>query len=260
MIARTLRVLVFLVAWLALAGAAAAEGGVVRIGIEGSYPPFSEKDGKSGWKGFDIDIARALCARMQAECVLVQRDWDKIQDALLGNEIDAIVASMSMSRERMKRFAFSKKYYQVPARFVARAGSGINVDAAGLQGRRIGVQGNTVHQKYVTATYRDGAEIVIFQTLPQATEALAAGKVDVVVGDALALSNGFLLTPAGKGFAFVGPPLVNERWFGAGIGIAMRKQDTDLKQRFDAAIDAIRSDGTYQAISGRYFNFDIYGG
>jgi lysine-arginine-ornithine-binding protein len=241
-------------------GGDAAEPGTLRIGIEGAYPPFSERDGKDGWKGFDVDIARALCERMQARCVLVQRDWDKIQDALLRNEIDAIVASMSMSRERKKRFAFSKKYYHVPARFVARQGAGIAISEPGLAGRRMGVQRNTVHEKFINATYRGRAEIVTFQTLPEATGALAAGRVDVVMGDSLALANGFLRTSAGKGFAFVGPPFVNERWFGNGMGIALRKQDVELKARFDTAIDAIRSDGTYQAISGRYFDFDIYGG
>jgi arginine/ornithine transport system substrate-binding protein len=260
MLAHLLRALVVLVACLSGGGAAGADAGLLRIGIEGSYPPFSERDGRDGWKGFDIDIARALCARMRADCVLVQRDWDKIQDALLRHEIDAIVASMSMSRERMKRFAFSKKYYQVPARFVARTDPPIEVSEAGLRGRRIGVQRNTVHERFVSASYSGLAEVVTFQTLPQATAALAADRIDLLMGDSLALSHGFLRTAAGKGFGFVGPPFANERWFGAGMGIALRKQDAELKARFDAAIDAIRGDGTYQAISGRYFAFDIYGG
>jgi arginine/ornithine transport system substrate-binding protein len=257
---KLLRALALVVAC-ALAGVAVtASANPLRIAIEGSYPPFSEKDGKQGWKGFDVDIARALCERMRAECELVQRDWDRIQDALLGREVDAIVASMSMSRARKQRFAFSKKYYQVPARFVGRAGPSIEVDGGGLDGRRIGVQGNTVHEKFVKATFHGKAEIFTFATLPEATQALALGRIDLVMGDSLALAKGFLATPEGHGFDFVGPPFVNPRWFGDGIGIALRKEDQDLKARFDAAIDAIRADGTYDAISRRYFDFDIYGG
>jgi arginine/ornithine transport system substrate-binding protein len=243
-----------------LLGAASAGAESLRIAIEGSYPPFSEKDGKQGWKGFDIDIARALCERMQARCELVQRDWHRIQDALLEREVDAIVASMSMSRERKKRFAFSKKYYQVPARFVGRAGAGIEVGEDRMGGLRIGVQRKSVHEKFVNATYGGRAEIVAFATLPEATQALVAGRVDLVMGDSLALAKGFLATPDGRGFDFVGPSFANPRWFGEGIGIALRKDDQDLKARFDAAIDAIRADGTYDAISRRYFDFDIYGG
>lgn len=252
-----LRVAFFLLALLA-GSAQAAESAKLRMAIEGAYPPFSEKI-KGGYKGFDVDIAQALCTHMKAQCTLVQRDWNVIQDALANNEVDAIVASMSVTPERRQRFAFTDKYYHTAARFVARRGLALNVDAAGLEGRRIAVQQNTVHDRYMTRMWSQVAQIMRFKTLPQATDALQAGKVDAVLGDGLALASGFVDKPVGKSFAFTGPALTDPTFFGEGIAIAVRKQDGVLKQSLDDALRQIRADGTYKMLVARYFTFDIDG-
>ncbi|GIT07262.1 MAG: hypothetical protein CM1200mP30_08920 [Pseudomonadota bacterium] len=110
----------------------------IRIGVEGAYPPFSsvEKDGTL--IGFDIDIARALCEEIGAECVLVPQDWDGIIPALLARKYDAIIASMSITEERKKKVAFSDKYYNTPAKFARKKGSGITISKAGLKGKTVG--------------------------------------------------------------------------------------------------------------------------
>lgn len=252
-----LRAILFLLAF-ALGAAQAAEPAKLRMGIEGAYPPFSEKV-KGGYKGFDVDMAKALCAHMNAECTLVQRDWNVIQDALVNREIDAIVASMSITAERKQRFAFTDKYYHTAARFVGKRGLALKLDAADLSGMRIAVQKNTVHDRYMTRMWSQVAQIERFQTLPQATQALGSGKVDAVLGDGLALATSFVDKPVGKGYDFTGPALTDPSFFGEGIGIAVRKQDIVLKRALDKALQQIRTDGTYKALAARYFTFDIDG-
>lgn len=250
-----------LVAAALLAGPAPAQDWkMIRVAIEGNYPPFSEKDGKNGWKGFDIDIAKALCERMEASCTFVQRDWDQIQEALLKNEVDAIIASMSITWPRKQRMDFTNRYYHTAARFVGREDSDLEMTPAGLAGKKIGVQTNTVHATYVRATYAAGSEIVLFPTTPAGLAALQSGAIDVYLGDSMAIQTGFLAKPTGKGFAFLGPPITEARYFGEGIGIAVRKSDQDLRWKLNRALDEIRANGIYSELSQRYFGFDIYGG
>ncbi len=230
----------------------------IRIGVEGAYPPFSEVGPDGKLKGFDIDIALALCAEMKAECTLVQQEWDGIIPALQSRKFDAIVASMAITEERLKVVNFTNKYYNTPSRLVAKAGTTLQPTADGLKGKRIGVQRSTIQDRFVTATFT-GSEIVRYAKADEVYLDLAAGRVDVVFSDTLAVDGGFLKKPQCKGFAFFGPSYDDPKFFGTGSGIAVRKADTALQAKFNAAIAAIRANGVYKKINDRYFDFDVYG-
>lgn len=240
-------------------GVEAKEWTKVRIGVEGAYPPFSSTSPEGELQGFDIDIAHALCAQMQVECTLVAQDCDGIIPALLARKYDAIIASMSITEERKQKVDFTNKYYQTPARFVARKGAGFEVSPEGLKGKRVGVQRATIHDSFLTDNFGDSVEIVRYGTQDEANLDLVAGRVDLLLADSIALNEGLLKSEEGKEFEFVGPPYSDPKWFGEGAGIALRKGDTELKEMFNQAIDAIRANGTWDKIAQKYFDFDIYG-
>lgn len=230
----------------------------IRIGVEGAYPPFSQIDTDGKLKGFDIDIANALCAELKATCLMVQQEFDAMIPGLLSRKIDAVIASMTITDERKKSVDFSNKYYQTPARFVAKAGSKLEVSAAGLKGKRIGVQRTTIHDRFATATFTQ-SEIVRYTKQDDVFLDLTAGRLDGALVDLMAAKVGFLQTPAGKGFAFLGPIYSDPKFFGVGAGIAVRKADTALRDRLNVAIKAIRANGVYKKIQDKYFDFDVYG-
>lgn len=230
----------------------------VRIGVEGAYPPFSEVGPDGKLKGFDIDIALALCAEIKAECTLVQQEWDGIIPALQARKFDAIIASMAITEERLKVVNFTNKYYNTPSRLVAKAGAKLEPSAAGLKGKKIGVQRSTIQDRFATATFTQ-SEIVRYAKADEAYLDLAAGRIDVLLGDMLAVQGGFLKTAQGKGFAFFGPDYDEPKFFGSGSGIAVRKADTALRDKLNAAIVAIRGNGVYKKINDKYFDFDVYG-
>lgn len=244
---------------LAAATASAKDWKKVRIGVEGAYPPFSYVTPSGELAGFDIDIAKALGEAMGAEVTLVPQDWDGIIPALLAKKYDAIIASMSITEERKKKVAFTNKYYQTPAKFVAKKGDVGEFSRDAIKGKTVGVQRATIHDRYLTDNYGKDVEIKRYGTQDEAYLDLTAGRVDMLLADSVALSDGFLKKPEGAGYEFVGPDLSDPKWFGDGAGIAIRKGDTDLVEKFNMAIDKIRSDGTYKKIQDKYFDFNVYG-
>lgn len=236
---------------------ASADMKKIRIGTEGAYPPFNSYDSDKNLVGFDIDIAKALCEKMKADCEFVAQDWDGIIPALLANKYDAIIASMSITEERMKKVGFTDKYYNTPARFVAAKGSDIkDVSPEGLKGKVLAAQSSTTHATYLEDIYKD-AEIKLYKTQDEANLDLASGRADLVLADSIVLLE-WMKTKEGGCCAFVGEDIQSEKHFGKGAGIAVRKEDEELKGMLNKALAEIIADGTYKTINEKYFPFSIY--
>ena len=231
----------------------------VRIGVEGAYPPFSYVQPDGQLAGFDIDIAKALCEAMGSECVLVAQDWDGIIPALLAKKYDAIIASMSITEERKQKVDFTNKYYQTPAKFIMKKGLMPEFSREAMKGKKVGVQRATIHDRYLTDNYGSDVEIVRYASQDEAYLDLTAGRVDMLLADSVALSDGFLKKPEGKDYQFIGPDLNDPKWFGEGAGIAIRKGETELADKFNKAIETIRANGVYKKIQDKYFDFNVYG-
>lgn len=232
----------------------------VRMGTEGAYPPFNFVNNAGKLQGFDIEIGNALCTVMKVDCEWVMQDWDGIIPGLLAKKYDTIVASMSITEERKKKVDFSKKYYVTPAKFVRKKGSGIEITDASLKGRTVGVQRATVAENFLRDNFGNLVKIKAYATQDEANLDFVAGRVDLLVADSVVLLEGLLNTDAGKNAEFVGPDYTDSKWFGDGIGIAVRKENTELLGLLNKAIDQIRADGTYQKINAKYFDFDVFGG
>ena len=162
---------------LALAGSAQALEKNYTIGTEGAYPPFSEMGSDGKLKGFDIDIAAALCTRMKVTCTLVQAEFDAMIPALRAKKFDAIVASMSITPERKKSVDFSVKYYQTPARFVARADAKLDIAVQAIKNSRVVNSGqvcNCAERVYVDRRVAD-----------EFTEKLCGAMRETTFGDPL---------------------------------------------------------------------------
>ena len=231
----------------------------LRIGVEGAYPPFSSKESDGTLVGFDIDIAKALCAEMQRECELVEQEWDGMIPALKARKFDAIVASMSITEERKRQIDFSEKYYKTPARLVASKDADFEGTPEDLAGKRIGVQRGATHQCYAEKMFPD-AEIVLYGSQDEVFRDLALGRVDAQLSDSLIAQESFLSAEAGADYAFLGGDHTDVECYGEGVGIAVRKGEDELRKDLSKAIAAIRANGIYTEINDTYFPFDIYGG
>jgi polar amino acid transport system substrate-binding protein len=243
-----------------LTGAASALAEQVKVGFAAEpYPPFTSPDASGKWVGWEVEFQEAVCKEAKLDCVITPVAWDGIIPALTSKKIDMIIGSMSITEERLKTIDFSDKYYNTPTGVMGPKDQKFDATPASLAGKIIGVQVSTVHADYAKKHFTEAAEIKEYQTQDEANQDLAAGRIDAVQADAIAL-DAFLKSEAGACCEIKGNVEDDPAVLGLGVGIGLRKEDTALKDKLNAAIKAIRANGTYDAFSKKYFDFDIYGG
>lgn len=240
----------------AVASPAAAE--TLKIATEGAYPPFNAVDPSGKLVGFDVDIANALCAEMKVDCQIVAQEWDGIIPGLIAKKYDVIVASMFITEERKEKVAFSKPYYKAAMTYVAKKGSDTSfLSKPDLGGKVVGVQAGTTQATYAE-TAHPKAELKQYPTQDEVNLDLASGRLDVQVGDLVPMLEWTEKTKDGACCELVGKPITDPKYVGDGVGMAIRKEDTALQSRLNAALDAIVANGVYKTINDKYFSLDIY--
>ena len=226
------------------AGANAQE--TVRIGTEGAYAPWNFLDEAGKPAGFEIELGNAICAQAGLTCEFVTNDWDSIIPNLLAGNYDLIMAGMSVTDERKQTIDFTDAYFPPdPSRFVAAPGS--TLDFAALKGARIGVQGGTIQASYAETNLGADNTVVSFGTADQAMADLAAGNLDTILGDGAYLEP--VVAAAGGAVEFVGEDIL----IGDGYAAGIRKDDAELKAKFNAALTALKADGTVDSLIAKWF-------
>ncbi|WP_260675263.1 transporter substrate-binding domain-containing protein [Comamonas aquatica] len=239
--------------------ATVAQAADLKVAIDPTYEPFTYKtpDGKP--TGFDVDVANAICAELKRNCVFVEQVWDSMIPGLQARKYDVIVSSLSITEERKRVIDFSDRYYKTPSAIVVKKGTPYTGPAS-LKGKRIGVLKGSTQEKWAMGELKPaGVTVVPYEAQDQVYLDINAGRLDGTVADKVEVHGGFLRKPEGKDYGYVGHDQYETKYYGDGIGIGMRKGQKDLKEQINAAIKTIRSNGTYNTIAKKYFDFDPYG-
>ena len=222
-----------------------------KVGIEGAYPPFNNKNASGQVVGFDYDIAMALCAKMKAECEVVTSDWDGIIPALNAKKYDFVVSSLSITDERKQAVDFTDPYYSNKQQFVAKKGVDFKTDIDSLKSKKLGTQRSTQAATWLEDNVGD--DISLYDTQENAYLDLSSGRVDGLLADKYAIYGWLKDDPAGKDYEFKGDPINEDDK----VGIALRKGDSNLRTKLNLALKEIKEDGTYKKINDKYFPFSI---
>lgn len=259
------------------AAAAAQTWTRVRIGTEGAYPPWNYSDSAGELIGFEIDLARDLCARMKVECELITADWESMIPALQAGAYDAIMAGMPITDERKQRIAFSDSYAAMPAYFAVLRSSDLAAFRSELErvqldhveaceqaaldtlrhafaGRTVGVQVATPHADFLEKYLGDVVEIQKYDTQENLNLDLRAGRVDLALAS-ISYWQPLLESEKGADLTLIGPGMTGGP-FGEGVGVGLRQEDTELIAMFNEAIAAARADGTIARLAQEWFGFD----
>ncbi|WP_448954845.1 transporter substrate-binding domain-containing protein [Labrys neptuniae] len=249
----------------------------ITIASEGASPPWDYIDANGALVGFDIDMGNELCARMKLQCTFVAQDWDGIIPGLLVKKYDAIIAGMSITEKRKKSIAFSVPYAVGPNQIVMRRNLGLppgdtkaklnltDIDAEkkaligklreSLTGKTLGVLRSSNSEAVVQELFGDIAQVRSYDSQENLKLDLTSERIDGGLGDYLVWKQ-FLETPEGKAVDFFGPQLSGGSW-GPGVGIGLRKEDADLADAFNKAIEASTEDGSLGRMSLKWFGVDI---
>lgn len=257
--------------------AQAAERKVLTIATEGASPPWDMIDTEGKLVGYDIDVGKELCRRIAVECKFVAQDWDGMIPALTVGKFDAIMSGMAITEKRKRSIAFSRPYaggfnqlvmlkdLQLPATDTKAKVNLSSIDGAqaalleqlqsALSGKTLGVLRSSNSEAVLNELFGKVATIRSYDTQDNLHLDLAAGRIDGGLADYFTWKT-FLDGKDGQSAAFYGPELSGGLW-GPGVGVGIRKDDTDLVAAFDKAINDCTSDGTLKNLSLKWFGIDI---
>ncbi len=225
----------------------------IRFLTESDFPPFNYLDEDNVLTGFNVDIARALCLELNTACDVQARPWAELLPALARGQTDAVIASHTPRPNALKAVDFTDAYYFTPARFAAKRGSPIaDVTPSTLEGKRIAVAKGTAHEAYLRAFFRDSA-VRAFETEELARDALVSGEADILFGDGISLVFWLNGTASKACCEFKGGAFAEPRYFGDGVGIAVKRGDAQLKTMINDALRRLREGGRYEELLLRYF-------
>ena len=226
---------------------------VIRFLTETDYPPFNFAGSDGAPVGFNVDLARMICEEIKVACTVQMRRYDTLIDSLNANQGDAVIASFAATPAMRKRVDFTDPYYRTPARFVAPRNAGIaDVRPAALEGKKVGVVAGTAHEAYLKMLFTE-AELRPFPDVAAAREALKKSEVDLLFGDGISLSFWLNGTDSAGCCAFVGGPYMESRFFGEGVGIAVRRGNDLVRQSINWALFRLWEQGRFTDLWLRYF-------
>ena len=225
----------------------------IRFLTDLDYPPFDYAGQDGNPAGFNVDLARLICDEIKVSCTIQARPFNTLLDALNENRGDAVIASIAPTAETRRRADFSDPYYRTPARFVARADSALgDVLPERLEGVKVAVIAGTAHEAFLKAMFTE-VEIRPCPSAEAARDALRRKDVDLLFGDGIALAFWLNGTDSGGCCAFRGGPFLESRYFGEGIGIAVKRGNDLMRQSLNWALFRLWENGSYTDLWLRYF-------
>lgn len=236
----------------------------IRFLTTDDFPPFHFTGPDRQLVGFDVDLARAICADLKISCTIQARRFDQLVGEIKADRDDALVAAIANNPASRADLDFTAPYYTTPARFavaVATPSSGKKPVTAttpeALAGRTLGVEGGTAHEAYLK-TFFPRATLRAYRNQPDLRAALANGEVDAIFADAIGLALWLDGTDAKGCCAFRGGPFTESRYFGNGVSIAVGRGKDLLRETLDYELDKLTRDGTYADLYLKYFPIGIY--
>lgn len=227
----------------------------IRILATNNFPPFNFTLASGKLGGFNIDLARAICAELETKCSVQAWPFAQIADALADNQGDMIVGGLELNADNFERFDFSSVYMGFPARLVVRKDSAGGFDFAQLEGQQIAVRQGGVHAQYLRDHFAD-VEVSEFETEFEALDAVQGEGAFAYFGDAMRAS--FWLNENQACCQFVAEPFFAPSEFGHGLAMAFSPDRNSLRRAVNYALWRLNENGMLNELYLRWFPISFY--
>jgi len=226
---------------------------LIRFLTEIDYPPFNYLGPDGQPAGFNVDLGRMICEELKIACSIQMRRFDTLLASLADNRGDAVMASIAVTPESRKLADFTDPYYRTPARFAVRRDSSImDVRPEALEGKQVAVVAGTAHEAFLKALFTE-ANLRPYATVELARDALRNGQVDLLFGDGVSLAFWLNGTDSQNCCKFLGGPFTESRYFGEGVGIAVKRGNDTLRLGLNWALFRLWEKGRFSDLWLRYF-------
>ncbi|WP_375450026.1 transporter substrate-binding domain-containing protein [uncultured Devosia sp.] len=219
------------------------------------FPPFNFRDAGGELIGFNIDLARRVCAEVNVACTVQAWPWDQVSNALVDNQGDAMIAGLEMSPATAAKFDFSAIYLALPGRFVTRAGDIAGFSPATLDGKIVAVRAGSRHEDFLKR-YLPQVTIAGFPSEAEALAAVQASAAAAFFGDAMRAS--FWLNENLSCCGFASEPYFRPDLFGEGLSIAVPAGHDAVRQAIDWALVKLNAEGSLDELYLRWFPVGFY--
>ncbi|MDF1686448.1 MAG: transporter substrate-binding domain-containing protein [Parvibaculaceae bacterium] len=230
----------------------------LRIATEGNFPPFNFINDEGQLAGFEVDLVRALCTQLKRKCELYPQEWDALLPGLTDGKWDVAMASLRIPEQAAEGVLYTKPYYRLPAQLVVRQGDATHRRVPELAGKEILVQSGSRHEAYVMQNFPKALRRTV-PTFEEAWDRFVLGEANFFFGDRVAILQHMSDTRCCE---LVGGPVMDASFFSQGVGFALPNTDApsskELKTQLENGLSTLIANGTYEEISTKYFNENIF--
>lgn len=225
------------------------ESGLLKVGVEGTYPPYTYHDEDGELTGFDVEVAKAIADKLGVEADFTESAWDSLLAGIDSGRLDTVINAVSITDERSEKYDFAGPYFYITQQIVVSKDNDDIVDMDSLNGKKMA---NTATTAYLDILEDAGASLVQINTADEAVALISSGRADFTTFNSVVFNEYLQQHPdANLKVAFVIPNVVDE------YGVPVKKGETALYDAIQSAIDELKKDGTLSQLSMDYFDTDF---
>jgi cystine transport system substrate-binding protein len=219
----------------------------MKVGFEGTYPPFNFLNEQKQLDGFDVDVSNEIAKRLGVKAEFVTTQFDALIGGLEADKWDIVIAQMSITDKRKQQVDFTDPYVITGGVIIIRQDESGYTTLADLKGKKVGAGSGTTFEEVAK---KAGADVKTYKSVNEYVQDLQNKRLDAIINDKITM--GYLIKSKSLPLKISSTDLVSQDV----IGMAVKKDNADFVAAVNKALTDMKSDGTYKTIYLKWFGIE----